>query len=129
MTERIGISLVLLLIAMAQLATDVARLILEASPRPSINEPAPAPRRSVEPEMPRPPPSLEQPEQPAGPTASWALDPPRAMPTNRMPTKRTPANRMFNQLPSDFSINQPPRCPACRHHDPPRHERRHQDEW
>ncbi len=29
----------------------------------------------------------------------------------------------------DFSINQPPWCPACRHHDPPRHERRHQDEW
>jgi hypothetical protein len=32
-------------------------------------------------------------------------------------------------LPSDFSINQPPWCPACRHRDPPRHERRHQDEW
>ena len=43
MTERIGLSLVLLLIAMAQLATDVARLALEASSRPSINEPAPAP--------------------------------------------------------------------------------------
>jgi len=67
MTERIGISLVLLLIAMAQLATDVARLVLEASPRPSINDPAPAPRRSGEQEMPRPPPSREQPEQPAGP--------------------------------------------------------------
>jgi hypothetical protein len=32
-------------------------------------------------------------------------------------------------LPSDFSINQPPWCPACRHHDPPRHERRHRYEW
>jgi len=129
MTERIGISLVLLLIAMAQLATDVARLILEASPRPSINEPAPAPRRSVEPEMPRPPPSLEPPEQPTGPTASWAFDPPRATPTNRMPTKRTPPNRMFNRLPLDYSINQPPWCQACRHRDPRRHQRWQRDEW
>jgi len=124
MTECIGISLALLLIAMAQLATDVARLILEASPRPSINEPAPAPRRSSEQEMPRPPPSLEPPEQPAGPTASWAFDPPRAM-----PTKRTPANRMFNPLPSDFSINRQPWCLACRPRDTRRHQRRHRDEW
>jgi hypothetical protein len=124
MTERIGISLVLLLIAMAQLATDVARLILEASPRPSINEPAPAPRRSVEPEMPRPPPSLEPPEQPSGPTANGAFDPPRAT-----PTKRTQANRMLNRLPLDFSINRPPWCPACRHRDPRPYERRHWDEW
>ena len=124
MTERIGISLVLLLIAMAQLATDVARLILEASPRPSFNDPAPAPRRSVDPEMPRPPPSLEPPEQPAGPTASWAFDPSRAT-----PTKRTPANRMFNRLPLDYSINQPPWCPACRHRDPRRHQRWQRDEW
>src|SRR6266481_6550594 len=124
MTERIGISLVLLLIAMAQLATDVARLILEASPRPSINDFAPAPRRSGEQEMPRPPPSREQPEQLAGPTASWAFDPPRAMPTNR-----TQANRMFNPLPLDFSINQPPWCRACRPRDPRRHQRRHRDEW
>jgi hypothetical protein len=35
-------------------------------------------------------------------------------------------------LPMDFSINQPPWCPACRHRDPPRHERherRYRDEW
>ena len=124
MTERIGISLALLLIAMAQLATDVARLILEASPRPSINEPAPAPRRFVEPEMPRPPPSLEPPEQPTGPTASWAFEPPRAP-----PTKRTPPNRMFNRLPLDYSINQPPWCLACRHRDPRRYQRWQRDEW
>jgi len=122
MTERIGLSLVLLLITMAQLATDVARLALEASSRPSINEPAPA-QPGVQ-EMPRPPPSREQPEQLAGPTASWAFDPPRAI-----PTKRTPANRMFNPLPLDFSINRPPWCLACRHRDPPRPERRQRDRW
>ena len=124
MTERLGIGLVLLVIALAHLVTDVVRLALEVSPRPGFNDPAPAPRRSVEPEMPRPPPSLEPPEQPTGPTASWAFDPPRAM-----PTKRTPANRMFNRLPLDFSINQPPWCRACRPRDPRRHQRRHRDEW
>jgi hypothetical protein len=103
MTERIGLSLVLLLIAMAQLATDVARLALEASSRPSINEPAPAPAQPGVQEMPRPPPSREQPEQPSDPIDSWAFDPPRAM-----PTKRTPANRMINRLPLDFSINSHP---------------------
>ena len=99
MTERIGIGLVLLLIAMAQLATDVARLALEASSRPSINEPAPAPAQPGVQEMPRPPPN------------------------------QPPANRKFNRLPLDFSINQPPWCPACRHRDPPRPERRYRDEW
>lgn len=123
MTERIGLSLVLLLIAMAQLATDVARLALEASSRPSINEPAPAPAQPGVQEMPRPPPNHEQPEQLAGPTASWAFDP------RATPTRRPPANRTFNRLPLDFSINQPPWCPACRHRDPPRPERRHRDEW
>lgn len=123
MTERIGLSLVLLLIAMAQLATDVARLALEASSRPSINEPAPAPAQPGVQEMPRPPPSREQPEQLAGPTPGRAFDP------RATPTKQPPTNRMFNRLPLDFSINQPPWCPACRHRNPPRPERRHRDEW
>ena len=78
MTERIGISLILLVIAVAHLATDVVRLALEVAPRPSFNDAGPVPTRSVEQEMPRPPPSREQPEQLAGPTASWAFDPPRA---------------------------------------------------
>ena len=124
MTERIGLSLVLLLIAMAQLATDVARLALEASSRPSINEPAPAPAQPGVQEMPRPPPSREQPEQPSDPIDGRALDPPHAM-----PTRQTPANRTFHRLPLDFSINQPPWCPACRHRDPPRPERWHRDQW
>jgi hypothetical protein len=124
MTERIGISLILLVIAAAHLVTDVVRLALEVAPRPSFNDAGPVPTRSVEQEMPRPPPSREQPEQPAGPTASWAFEPPRAT-----PTKRTPANRMFNRLPLDFSINQPPWCLACRPRDPRRHQRRHRNEW
>ena len=124
MTERIGLSLVLLLIAVAQLATDVARLALEASSRPSINEPAPAPAQPGVQEMPRPPPNREQPEHSSDPIDSWAFAPPRAT-----STKRSPPNRMFKRLPSDFSINQPPWCFACRHRDPRRPERRYRDEW
>jgi hypothetical protein len=131
MTERIssigsiGISLVLLIIAMAHLLTDVVRLALEVAPPPGINNAAPAPARFVEPEMPRPPPPApEQPEQPAGPAASWASAPPRAKPTRRMPV-----HRMFDPLPADFSINQAPWCRACRPRDPRRHQRRHRDEW
>lgn len=124
MTERIGISLVLLIVAMAHLVTDVVRLALEVAPRPGINNAAPVPARSGVLEMPRPPPSREQPEQLAGAAASWAFAPPRAT-----PTKRTPANQMFNRLPLDFSINQPPWCLACRPRDPRRHQRRHRSEW
>ena len=104
MTERLGIGLVLLVIAVAHLATDVVRLALEVSPRPGINDPAPVPTRFVEQEMPRPPPSREQPEQLSGAVAHWAFDHPRA----------TPADRTFYRLPLDFSINQPPWCLACR---------------
>jgi hypothetical protein len=107
MTERLGISLLLLIIAVAHLVTDVVRLALEVSPRPGINDPAPVPTRSVEPEMPRPPPGREQPEQRSGAVAHWAFDHPRA----------TPADRTFYRLPLDFSINQPP------------YVRRHQDAW
>jgi hypothetical protein len=52
MTERIGISLILLVIAVAHLVTDVARLALEVSPRPGFNHPGPVPTRSGEQEMP-----------------------------------------------------------------------------
>jgi hypothetical protein len=115
MTERIGISLALLVIAIAHLVTDVARLLVEASPRPGINRPGPVPTRSGEQEMPRPPPAGEQPEQQSGAAADWAFDDLRAM----------SANPTFRRLPPDFSINEPPWCPACRHRDPPRHERTH----
>ena len=119
MTERLGIGLVLLVIALAHLVTDVVRLALEVSPRPGIIDPAPVPTRSIEPEMPRPPPILERPEQRSGAVAHWAFDRPRAIRDSRT----------FYPLPSDFSINQPPWCPACRHRYPPRYERRHRDEW
>jgi len=118
MTERIGISLILLVIAVAHLMTDVVRLALDVSPRPGINHPGPAPTRSSEQEMPRPPPGREQPEQQPGAGAEWAFDPPRVM----------PAGPILRQLPVDFSINQPPWCRACRHRDP-RRERRRRDVW
>jgi hypothetical protein len=115
MTERIGISLILLVIAVAHLMTDVVRLALEVAPRPGINHPGPVPTRSGEQEMPRPPPRQMQPEPPSAPADAWAFDHPRVM-------------TAFHPLPADFSINQPPWCRACRHRDPPR-DRRRRDEW
>jgi hypothetical protein len=119
MTERIGISLILLVVAVAHLVTDVMRLALDVPPRPGISDPVPIPTPSVVQEMPRPPPSPEQPEHRFAATADWALDHRREM----------PANRTFHQLRLDFSINQPPWCPACRHRDPRRHEGSHRYEW
>jgi hypothetical protein len=118
MTERIGISLVLLVIAMAHLVTDVVRLALEVAPRPGINALTPVPVRSGVQEMPRPPPSREQPEQRYDAIAGWALDHPRLV----------PPNRTFHRLPLDFSINQPPWCLACPPRDPRRHQSRRRDE-
>jgi hypothetical protein len=117
MTERIGLSLILLVIAVAHLMTDVVRLAVEVSPRPGTNHPGPAPVRSGAQEMPRPPPRREPPEQRSGADAEWAFDHFREIAAN--PTVR--------RLPADFSINQPPWCRACRHRDPA--ERRRQYEW
>jgi hypothetical protein len=118
MTERIGISLILLVIAVAHLMTDVVRLALDVAPRPGIDHPGPVPTRSGEREMPRAPPSHKQPEQQSGADAEWAFD----------HFHEIPASPIVRRLPADFSINQPPWCRACRHRDPP-HERRSQYEW
>jgi hypothetical protein len=112
MTERI-ISLLLLAVAVAHLATDVLHPAFEASPRRSIDEPVPIPARSSAQEMPRPPPRD---------------DPPGAAADGNLRRAEAP-NPTFHRLPLDFSINQPPWCPVCRHHDPPRLERRHQGRW
>jgi hypothetical protein len=118
MTERIGISLILLVIAIAHLMTDVVRLAVEVSPPPGTNHPGPAPVRSGALEMPRPPPRREQPERQSGADAEWAFD----------HFREIPANPAVRRLPADFSINQPPWCRACQHRDPAR-ERRRQYEW
>jgi hypothetical protein len=118
MTERIGISLILLVIAVAHLMTDVVRLAVEVTPRPGTSHPGPAPIRSGAQEMPRPPPGERQPEQRSSADAERAFD----------HFHEIPANPIVRRLPADFSINQPPWCRACRHRDPP-HERRSQYEW
>jgi hypothetical protein len=109
----------LLVVAVAHLVTDIVRLAPEATPRPAVYEAAPAPTRSSEQEMARPPPSPEQAEQPPDVAADRTFDRRRAL----------AANRIFRRLPLDFSINQPPWCPACRHRDPPRYDRRHRNDW
>jgi hypothetical protein len=114
MTERIT-SLLLLAVAVAHLATDVLHLAFETSPRQSIDEAVPVPARFSTPEMPRPPPRDAPPD-----TAAYG---------SFYDRRTAAANRTFRRLPLDFSINQPPWCPACRHHDPPRPEWRYRDRW
>jgi hypothetical protein len=112
MTERI-INLLLLAVAIAHLTTDALHLGFKVSSPRHIDEPVPIPARSGPQEMPRPPPED---------------DPPAAAADVRL-RHTEPAPPAFRRLPLDFSINQPPWCPACRHHDPPRFERRHQGRW
>jgi hypothetical protein len=60
MTER-SISLLLLAVAVAHLATDVLHRASEPSPRRNIDEPVPIPARLGAQEMPRPPPRDDPP--------------------------------------------------------------------
>ena len=112
MTERI-IGLLLLAVAVAHLATDVLNRASEPSPRRTIDEPVPIPARFGAQEMPRPPPGD---------------DPPAVAIDGRSGSAEAP-NPTYHRLPLDFSINQPPWCPTCRHHDPPRPERGHRGRW
>jgi hypothetical protein len=114
MTERI-ISLLVLAVAVAHLATDVLHLAFEVSPRGSIDEPVPVQAQSDAQAMPRLPPRV---------------DPPRAAADRTFLDRRSAAtNWTFRRLPPDFSINQAPWCPAYRHHDPPRPEWRLRERW
>jgi len=121
MTERIGLGFVLLVIALAHLMTDVVRLALEVLPRPAINDQTQVPTRFGEHEMARPPPSQQWTGSRRNSDADWP------------PARRNPGahGAVFSRLPTDFSINQPPWCPACRHREAPRldWQRRRYEGW
>jgi hypothetical protein len=114
MTERM-INLLLLVVAVAHFATDVLHSAFEISPQRSIDEPGPLPPRFSMQELPRPPPR----DDPPGMAADGMFQ-------DRRPA---PSNGTFRRLPLDFSINQPPWCPACRHHERPRLEWKQRDAW
>jgi hypothetical protein len=105
---RLGIVLMLIsmLIAMANLATDIVRLMLELSTLSATAEPIPIQTRPGRQEPPRQAPDIRQPDTSPAETLGvlGARGPPRRPRAVRAP---------FSTLPADFSINHAPWCLAC----------------
>jgi hypothetical protein len=101
-----------MLIAMANLATDVTRLMLELSTASASVESIPMQTRPSQQEPPRQPPDGQphrrQPDTAETSGVLGARGPPRR------PREFRTARPPFSELPRDFSINQPPWCLACR---------------
>ena len=109
------LSFVLLVIALANLATDITRLALELAPAPAPHESVPVQTRPGQQEISTPPPDAradatqkESPQQKAKlPDAPAARGPPRER------RESGPARVPFSELRPDFSVNHPPWCWAC----------------
>ncbi len=108
------LSFVLLVIALANLATDITRLALELAPPPPLHESVPVQTRPGQQETPMQPPDAREPAPPGDipqqkakvPDTPGARGPPRARESRR-------ARAPFSELRPDFSINHPPWCWAC----------------
>ena len=115
MMETGRLSFVLLVIALANLATDITRLALELAPPPASHESVPVQTIPVQQETAMQPPDARAdaahrdiPQQKAKlPDAPGARGPPRER--RESGSARVP----FSGLRPDFSINHPPWCPAC----------------
>jgi hypothetical protein len=109
------LSFVLLVIALANLATDITRLALELVPAPALHESVPAQtspgqQETVQPLDVREPDTMQKDiaQKKAKPSdSSDARGPPRE------PRESGPERPPFSQLRTDFSINHPPWCVAC----------------
>ena len=109
------LSFVLLVIALANLATDITRLALELAPPPPPHESVPVQTRPGQQETPMQPPDAGEPAPPGDipqqkaklPDAPGARGPPRE------PRESRRARAPFSELRPDFSINHPPWCWAC----------------
>ncbi len=108
----IVLMLISMLIAMANLATDITRLMLELSTASATVESIPMQTRPGRQGPPRQAPDTPQPDttQKKAETSGvlGARGPPRG--PRESGTVRAP----FSELPPDFSINHPPWCLACR---------------
>jgi len=114
---RLSISVILLLIALANLATDITRLLLELVPSRTIHEPGPMPTRPAQPETSGQAPETRQADATRKVTPQKNAKPPDT-PNARGPPRgqRKPGipRAPFSPLPPDFSINCPPWRSACR---------------
>jgi hypothetical protein len=115
--EHPRLSLVMLVIAAATLATDLTRLVFELFPTPAVHEPVPIQPRPGEQRTPPPAADMPQrdaaqrpdaPERKVEPPGNSARGPPRG---SREPGA---AERQLFQLPPDFSTKGAPWCLACR---------------
>ncbi len=110
------LSFVLLVIALANLATDVTRLLLELTPPPTLHESVPVQTRPSQPETSMQPPDAREPDasqKDIPQKKAKLLDAPGARGPPREPREREPARAPFSELRPDFSINHPPWCLAC----------------
>jgi len=127
MVEHPRLSLVMLVIAAATLATDVTRLLLELPPPNGNHELMPMQTTSVRQEAPR-----QAADAPALNTVQQKVERLgvlRARGPPRGPHEFGPPRARFPQPPRDFSINRPPWCLAC-HQSMRRHiDRRRLYEW
>jgi hypothetical protein len=111
MVEHPRLSLVMLVIAAATLATDVTRLLLELPPPNANHEPMPMQTTPARQEAPR-----QAPEVPAPNTVQQKVERPsvpRARGPPHGPREFGPSRARFPRSPPDFSINRPPWCVAC----------------
>jgi hypothetical protein len=114
--ETARLSFVLLVIALANLATDITRLVLELTPPPTLHESVPVQTRPGQQETSVQPPDAREPDtihKDIAQKKTKPLDAPGARGPPREPRESGPARAPFSQLHLDFSINRPPWCVAC----------------
>lgn len=110
---RLGIvfMLISMLIALANLATDLTRLMLELLPPSAAVGSSPLPPPPSQQETPRSTP--DTPQHDTAQKKGEALNVPGARGPPRRSREPGTARAPFSPLPPDFSINRPPWCLAC----------------
>jgi hypothetical protein len=114
--ETARLSFVVLVIALANLATDITRLLLELVPPPTLHESVPVQPRPNQQEIPVQPQGAREPDTTQKDIAqkkAKLLDAPGARGPPREPREAAPTRAPFSELPPDFSINHPPWCLVC----------------
>jgi len=128
MIEYPRLGLVLLFVAVANLATDVTRLLVEWSHPIAPHEQIPIEAHPGDHDMPRQAADASRPEPAQEKVATLVIPDARGPP--RAPRAGGAARAPFSPLPPDFSIDQPPWCPACRTQSMRRYvERRRFRDW
>jgi hypothetical protein len=116
MLETGRLSFVLLVIALANLATDVTRLALELASPPAPHESVPVQTPPGQRETSGQAPDAREPDitqKDIGKQKPKLSDAPGARGPPREPRDSAPARTPFSGLRPDFSIDHPPWCLAC----------------